>query len=252
VRNIVKKILKEEFDDWGWVEGPVNPWLEYDAIEFDVVPKKEDVQHYIELFLSIKDEFNNRDAWAGDNTSTINTIIDSVESGKPNILGFEDNFFSYGVKRYWEKDLKTIKYSDLIGSSLTESDDMDWIRDVSDNPLKFVEPNVTLDNVGRDEDGYPVTDGSGEGEIWVDVSNNTIEEKKLILKNIKSLLGDLIYDNPNHYCLRKDIKGFLIHCGHEDYNFFSQENHICCMGNDYEDEAKDGVYRPYIDGNSFL
>jgi hypothetical protein len=130
MKNIIKKILKEEVDDWEWAKGPVNPWLEYDAIEFDVVPKKEDVQHYIELFLSIKYEFNNRNAWVGDNTISIKSIIASVISGKPSILGFEEYYFFYGPKDSWDEDLKTIKYSDLIGSSLTESDDMDWIRDI--------------------------------------------------------------------------------------------------------------------------
>jgi hypothetical protein len=31
----IRKILREDFE---WTEGPINPWLEYDGIVFDIEP----------------------------------------------------------------------------------------------------------------------------------------------------------------------------------------------------------------------
>jgi hypothetical protein len=34
----IKRIIKEEINDFDWIEGPINPWLEYDGIVFDIEP----------------------------------------------------------------------------------------------------------------------------------------------------------------------------------------------------------------------
>lgn len=146
-----------------------------------------------------------------------------------------------------------------------ESADFDWFNDVPDNPLKFIEPDVTLDNVERDEDGWPLEYGNGQGEIWVDVSKYSQEEKEKILSNINKSLGGLIFDNASSWCSRRDVIGYLIHCGHEENHFFAQENHVCCMNQTHDEFVEEeksnsefyyghkGVQdRPQIDGGIFL
>lgn len=154
---------------------------------------------------------------------------------------------------------------ELLVDNISESDDFDWIGNVPTNPLKFNKPKINLDNVQRDLDGYPLIDGNGEGEIWLDVSDYSDDEKRSILDSVEKLLGKLYLENTPKWCFNDITKGFLIHCGHEDNNFFAQENHVCCMKSTYEEfmEEEENLHnpyttnttpveRPYVDGGIFL
>ena len=142
---------------------------------------------------------------------------------------------------------------ELCYEFINESDDFDWASNVSDNPLRWVKPEINLDNVERDEDGYPLVMGDGQGEIWVDVTDFTETQKRSVISSIEELLGSTLTLFrrliPNgSYCFSHQIKGFLIHCG----DFYSQENEVCCMSDSYQDFIETDGYRPYVDGSIFL
>lgn len=174
-----------------------------------------------------------------------------VPSDHPNLIGkTKSNGEPYG-NVYCKPDTSFKK--------LTESNDFDWIEESPSNPLKWVEPKVNLNNVEKDEDGWPLEEGNGEGEVWLDVSNYTVEEKRKILNNVSEYIGGLRFDNDQKYCFDHDTTAFLIHCGHEENHFFSQENHVCCFREtydeflDYEREiGREQVERPIVDGGLFL
>lgn len=132
----IKRIIKEEIDDFGWMgDIEINPWEEYDVIDFNIVPKREHVKKYIDMFLNTQ-EFNNRSAWEGPNYSSkfvVDKILEYSRDSGSTILGKEDGNFLYETRRYWNIDgLKVVKYSDLINNSrLDEEGDFDWIRDSS-------------------------------------------------------------------------------------------------------------------------
>lgn len=117
--------------DLDWIKNQdVNPWLEYDAINFDIVPSEEDVARYIELALSTR-KIENSEAWTKESRQDdIEIIIDFVKEGGCYLaIGENSGTLSYGGERYYPKDIKKINYSTLIGKPLNESDDFDWIRD---------------------------------------------------------------------------------------------------------------------------
>jgi ADP-ribose pyrophosphatase YjhB (NUDIX family) len=171
----------------------------------------------------------------------------------------------------WERlgtftEPRTSVYDSMLG----ESDDFGWVDTISDDPIKWKRPKVTLDNVEKDEDGWPVHYGDGEGEVWIDFEKYSNVERMEILRNIEKHLGKpLIFDiggaredNDTKIimCTSNRNKAVLLHCGHEDNHFFSQENHVCCMNQNYqefktyEEEHGDEPFRerPIVDGGIFL
>lgn len=151
----------------------------------------------------------------------------------------------------WQNEDKELCREYIVESnSLKEN--FDWVDSVSSNPLEWRPGYITLDNIERDEDGWPVHDGDGEGEIWVDVGGMSVEQKNDVLDNIKTHLGSIYMDNDKSWCSLNKIKGYLVHCGHEENNFFSQENHICCISDSYEDFISTEGDRPFVNGSIFL
>jgi hypothetical protein len=156
-----------------------------------------------------------------------------------------------------------------MDKNINESD-FEWTDSVSSDPLQWVQPDITLDNVERDEDGWPIHEGDGEGEIWVDFERYNNDERLEILRNIDKHLGGVhigegsVNDDKDVkmlMCTSNKKKGLLLHCGHEDKHFFTVENYVCCMGLDYNefmDEERnerpnEGVpERPIVDGGIFL
>jgi ADP-ribose pyrophosphatase YjhB (NUDIX family) len=150
-----------------------------------------------------------------------------------------------------------------MNENVNESD-FDWTNDIPDNPVNWVEPEVTYDNVERDEDGWPNETGDGSGEVWVDFESYSNDERIDIIRGIEEYLGKLRIheDGGNIYaCTSNQKKGLIIHCGHEDNHFFAQENHVCCMAETYdefmemernENPSTSFVVRPRVDGGIFL
>lgn len=142
----------------------------------------------------------------------------------------------------------------LLGGEINESD-FDWVDSIGD-PLDWVEHNV--------EKGE-----NGHGEIWVDFGGHTKEEKIQIIKTIEDHLGSSLifqmggdmddYNTKLDSCTDAGINGLLLHCGHEEYDYLPQENHVCCMGQTYESfmnvenrQNSETHQRPRVDGGVFL
>lgn len=149
-----------------------------------------------------------------------------------------------------------------MNENVNESD-FNWTNDIPDNPIHWEEPKLNLKTVGRDEYDWPIEEGNGEGEVWVDFERFSNDERIEIIKGIEEYLGTKLIiheDDGNIYsCTSNQKKGLIIHCGHEENHFFSQENHVCCMGQTYTDfmemereENPSTRERPRVDGGIFL
>lgn len=151
----------------------------------------------------------------------------------------------------------------LLGGEVINESDFGWTEEIPDNPVHWVEPELNLKTVGRDEDGWPIEYGNGEGEVWVDFERFSNDERIEIIKSIEEYLGTKLIiheDGGNIYsCTSNKKKGLIVHCGHEENHFFSQENHVCCMSETYEEfmemernENPATTTRPNVDGGIFL
>jgi len=111
--------INESTDEWDWIEGPLNPWHEYDGIVFDIEPTREDVDMYIEMALESR-YVNNASEWTEDiRNNDINRIIENGYLGFFNDYTSEDNL-GYPIEPRYKTD-NTILYSMLINKSLKES-----------------------------------------------------------------------------------------------------------------------------------
>ncbi len=171
----------------------------------------------------------------------------------------------------WFSVLTAGDWEPVMSNKEINESDFDWTETVSSDPIQWVRPNITMDNVERDEDNWPTQYGDGSGEVWVDFERFNNNERIQILRNIDKHLGGIwigegsVADSKGVkeiMCTSNRKKGLLLHCGHEDNHFFSQENHVCCMGQtyqefkDYEIEhgytGQDFKERPIVDGGIFL
>jgi hypothetical protein len=111
--------INESTDEWDWIEGPLNPWHEYDGIVFDIEPTREDVDMYIEMALESR-YVNNASEWTEDvRNDDINKIIQNGYLGFFSYRYSEDNL-GYPTEPRYTTD-NTILYSMLINKSLKES-----------------------------------------------------------------------------------------------------------------------------------
>lgn len=129
--NLIETNLTES-DDLDWIRTTeTNPWFEYDSIIFDIEPNREDVKMYIDMALNTRN-IRNRDVWRGDHHSDITSIISYQKQRGLSILGinYTDMLqYTYDITHFSDK--KSINYSQLIGrDTITESDELDWIRDI--------------------------------------------------------------------------------------------------------------------------
>jgi ADP-ribose pyrophosphatase YjhB (NUDIX family) len=205
-------------------------------------------------------------------TKRENIVYTITDNGGPHVVISWNNGDSYGtfgrgeVEEHFRKGNWAVVNNDL-------KEDFDWVNTISDDPIRWKKPKVTLDNVERDADDWPVHYGDGEGEVWIDFEKYTNQERIEIFHNIEKHLGtELVIDSGSAresrdvkiiMCTANDKKGLLLHCGHEENHFFSQENHVCCMPEtyqefkEYEEEnpyALDMPFRdrPIVDGGIFL
>jgi hypothetical protein len=130
MRDIIKRILKET-NDFDWMREPINPWLEYDGIIFNIEPTREDVNMYIEMSLNNK-KIGNADAWETGRERDIVQIIDyQKDTGEAVLAINHDGYLTFGDKAEYYGGRNLIRYSQLIEQEpLTESDDFGWIDDI--------------------------------------------------------------------------------------------------------------------------
>lgn len=116
----IKKIIKEELNDFDFITNePINPWLIYDGIVFDITPSKEDVSNYIQLALNTRKDISNTDSWETGRERDIDNIIRYQKRYGTSVLvvGIINRHLSYSdSKNEYGNNTKWVNYSQLIGS----------------------------------------------------------------------------------------------------------------------------------------
>ena len=116
----IKKIIKKEINDFDFIiNEPINPWLDYDGIVFDITPSKEEVNTYIELALNTRKDISNDDAWETGRQNDVERIIRRQKRNGISVLvigrlnkqlQYSDDKNEFGINTKW------VNYSQLIGS----------------------------------------------------------------------------------------------------------------------------------------
>jgi len=128
--------ITESDDEWDWARGSViNPWLEYDGIIFDIEPRRDEVNRYIEMALKTIDDIVNKDQWRIGRENDINSIINYQKKHNHCILGVDNtSSLAYSYDGGYFSNGRLIYYSQLIGMEpLMESEDFKWIQ--NSNPI---------------------------------------------------------------------------------------------------------------------
>jgi len=152
MRDIIKRILKEA-NDFDWMREPINPWLEYDGIIFDIEPTREDVNMYIEMVLNnyieiYNKQIGNADAWETGRERDIDQIIGYHKDTGGSVLAINrDGYLTFGDKQEYYGSRNLIRYSQLIEQEpLTESnDDWDWYETPLINPWELGYTGIDFD-----------------------------------------------------------------------------------------------------------
>ena len=209
--------LLESENPFQWIKDvPVNPWLEYDGIYFDIKPSKEEIKRYINLALDGR-LIINRDSWGEYNIdSSIESIINYFKRYGSAVLGIENSVLTYADNKKWYGGtMKWVDYSKLINNSLVESEDpFQWIKDVpagivlrpntlyhfnpylSEKEIRSIEDNIInsnrvkefLLNNGEEKIKYFVTDGRLGLAGWCDTT--TLDEVRGMYPHPKYTLVD--------------------------------------------------------------
>jgi hypothetical protein len=146
MRDIIKRILKEA-NDFDWMREPINPWLEYDGIIFDIEPTREDVNMYIEMALNNK-KIGNVDAWETGRERDIDQIIEYQKDMGESVLAINNyGLLTFGDKEGYYGGRNLIRYNQLIEQEpLTESDDdWDWHKTPLINPWELGYTGIDFD-----------------------------------------------------------------------------------------------------------
>jgi hypothetical protein len=108
----IKKIIREEIKDFDWAKGPFNPWLEYDAIIFDIEPTEEEVNKYIQMALDTR-EIANAHEWTEEERETdIEQIINNSYLGLYKNHGEVIPHLGYPIDNAYKND-NSILYSEF-------------------------------------------------------------------------------------------------------------------------------------------
>ena len=215
----LRKIIREEMDDFTWVKDePINPWLQYSMIVFDVEPTRKEINDYIELALNTG-RISNKEAWETGREQDITGILEYIRDYGGTILKIDQwGNLQYADISYYNSSHNSIKYSQLVGKNLNESDDsLEWINDIK-----------------------PALNQDQEWILVNDVNPNNIEEGIKIQKYLfnlgykwfsSELIKDTIYSI--HHFPSKGLRGDLTY-----YNNKENERELA----DKEIERNNNVY----------
>jgi len=137
----------KESDELDWIRTTdTNPWMEYDGIHFDIEPSEGDVFKYIEMALNSLDVLNSH-SWFYPHEDDIYGIIEYFRNKKIVYLIIDNKGrLSYGTSlSHWIgcSEFNLIKYSQLNdGDTITESDELDWIRSVEPTIIQINESYI--------------------------------------------------------------------------------------------------------------
>ena len=125
LKKIIREFIDQDETGFEWTNEEINPWYDYNAIIFDTIPTAEDVNQYIEMALNTQN-IKNREAWQTGREHDLDRIIRYSKSSGGAVLSLLDDELSYADKEYWvysgyQHYQKPIKYSQLKGNNLTES-----------------------------------------------------------------------------------------------------------------------------------
>jgi hypothetical protein len=146
--NLIETNLTESDDEWDWARGSANPWLEYDGIIFDLEPRRDEVNEYIEMALRTRDDIVNKEAWTTGRENDISGIINYQKKHNHCILGVDNiSSLAYSCNGGYFSNGRLIYYSQLIGMEpLMESEDpLQWIRDIQPTIFKDAVIGQTYD-----------------------------------------------------------------------------------------------------------
>lgn len=108
----IKKIIREEIKDFDWTKGPFNPWLDYDAIIFDIEPTEEEVNKYIQMALDTR-EIANAHEWTEEERETdIEKTINASYLGLFKQNGEVIYSLGYPINKAYKND-NSILYSEF-------------------------------------------------------------------------------------------------------------------------------------------
>lgn len=188
MRNIIRKVLKEEFKDLDWIKDTVTTKLSGDEdwiLVNDVDPKSLEESHQIQQYL-----FNLGYSWGTDDSKPLkNFHIHSIyhfgqhqgyNKGQIYYAGGFDN----SQIRTSKRDIASGKYmvyywSDLKPKTIEESDDFEWINEPRNNPLDGLRLTTPM---GRSGTGLTIKDDGGT-HVTVISSNGSSEYHRGTVKN---------------------------------------------------------------------
>jgi hypothetical protein len=257
-----------ESEDWDWAEGEVSP--EY--VKQSIIKTVESSPYFIieesneedTVFVESDYDFTGIETQMGMEGSGWETLnfrkdgyldkltikrLEEIQIPKQieKIRNYQrsERAADYVIERYQQlRDLLKPFYQDKLNESV---EDWGWIEKSNENPLSFGAI-------------------AGKGEIWVNTEGLSYEQKTELFDILEDEVGKLLIHQGSmgdtreqriDNCATRSI-GILLHCGHEEYDYIPQENHVCCMGNttyeeylqEIEDYHSEGCY--YVDGRDFF
>lgn len=187
--NLVETNLTESIDDfeWSWTKDPINPWLEYDGIIFDIEPRRDEVNEYIEMALRTRDDIVNKDSWTTRREDDISDIINYQKKYNHCILGVDSiSCLTYGTSGGYYSNRRLVNYSQLIGMEpLMESDDpLQWIRDIQPPTFKDAVIGQTYDITTKSNLFKAIKACGDNEEVYLSKRAEVRDKDNLLYNNI--------------------------------------------------------------------
>ena len=188
MKNLIRKILKEESNDINWIKDTVTTKLSGDEdwiLVNDVDPKSLEVSHQIQQYL-----FDLGYSWNTDDSKPLkNLYIHSIyhfgqlQGYNKGQIYYADGYNNHQI-RTSRRDIASGKYmvyywSDLKPTTIKEENEFDWINEPRNNPLDGLRLTTPMGRLG---DGLTIKDDGGT-YVTVISSNGSSEYHRGTVKN---------------------------------------------------------------------